>query len=136
MREFSIRTAILLAIICIYIIITVDGKWHDSGIGALLVPIVLVPPAAILNAITLYPAEKWIRRHSRLASLIIVPFISSFIMMMILALLTHDVDGFINGAKVFSLIGLGWGVLWTVTGITYIFILSLIRSLSASKLPS
>jgi hypothetical protein len=136
MREFSIRTAILLAIICIYIIITVDGKWHDSGIGALLVPIIFVPPAAILNAITLYPAEKWIRRHSRLASLIIVPFISSFLMMMILALLTHNVDGFINGAKVFSLIGLGWGVLWTVTGITYIFISSLIRSLSASKLPS
>jgi hypothetical protein len=136
MREFSIRTAILLAIICIYIIITVDGKWHDSGIGALLVPIIFVPPAAILNAVTLYPAEKWIRRHSRLTSLIILPFISSFIMMMILALLTHNVDGFINGAKVFSLIGLGWGVLWTVTGITYIFISSLIRSLSASKLTS
>jgi hypothetical protein len=136
MREFSIRTAILVAIISIYIIINVDGKWHDSGIGALLVPIIFVPPAAILNAITLYPAEKWIRRRSILASLIIVPFISSSLMMMILALLTHNVDGFINGAKVFSLIGLGWGVLWTVTGITYIFSSSLIRSLSASKLPS
>lgn len=133
MREFFIRTAILLAIICSYIIITVDGKWHDNGIGWLLVPILFVPPAAILNAVTLYPAEKWIRRHSILASLFILPFISLLIMIMAFALLVHNVDSFIRGMKVFSLLGLGWGVLWTITGIIYLGFSSLNRSLPTNN---
>lgn len=127
MREFTVRTAILLASIVIFINEKIG--WKGDQVGILIVPMLIVPPAIIMTLILLYPIERWARGYSYILSLAILPFASAIIGVLPATFWAGSFGQLLKDAKLYSLIGLGWGGCWAVTGAIYFGAAKMFRSL-------